>query len=96
MKALGIDLCVAPSIVEIFDTEYLAYEVLGNGVKVRLSQLASILGISRGKYTFHNAGNDASYTLRVMLLLAVCRYDVEKLGKAQRSRMEMYRKIAKS
>jgi len=89
MKALGIELCNLPSVVEIFDTEYLAYEVIGTGIRVRLSCLCEILGISRGKGTFHNAGNDASYTLRVMLLLAVCRYDVSKLNKAQQSRMEM-------
>jgi len=77
MKCLGIDLNLAPSIIEIFDTEFLGYEVFGRDFKCSLSNVVKETGISGG--FFHNAGNDANFSLRAMLLLAIYRYNTSKI-----------------
>ncbi|KAI2780783.1 hypothetical protein F4815DRAFT_445022 [Daldinia loculata] len=93
MKGLGIDLTLAPSVIEIFDTEFLGYEVFGRDFKCSLSKVTKEIGIL-GE-SFHNAGNDANFTLRAMLLLAIHRYDPSKLDRAQKEKIEMYKKLAK-
>jgi DNA polymerase III alpha subunit (gram-positive type) len=93
MKGLGIDLTLAPSVIEIFDTEFLGYEVFGKDFKCSLSKVIKEVGIL-GE-SFHNAGNDANFTLRAMLLLAIYRYDPSKLDRAQREKIEMYKKLTK-
>jgi hypothetical protein len=93
MKDLGIDLTLAPSVVEIFVTQFLGYEVFGRDFKSNLRHVARKTGISGG--SFHNAGNDADFSLRAMLLLAIYHHDTSKLDKAQQSRIEMYSKIEK-
>jgi hypothetical protein len=92
MKGLGLDLNLAPSVIEIFDTEFLGYEVFGKNFKCSLSNIVKETGISGG--FFHNAGNDANFSLRAMLLLAIHRYGTLKMDKALQSRLEMYRKLA--
>jgi len=69
MKGLGIDLTLAPSVIEIFDIEFLGYEVFGRDFKCSLSRVIKEIGIL-GE-SFHNAGNDANFTLRAMLLLSI-------------------------
>ena len=81
MKGLGIDLTLAPSIVEVFDTEFLGYEVFGNDFKFSLKNVVKAIGISGGY--FHNAGNDANFALRAMLLLAIYNYDALKTSRHQ-------------
>ncbi|KAE8443513.1 hypothetical protein EG329_001825 [Mollisiaceae sp. DMI_Dod_QoI] len=93
MKGLGIDLTLAPSVIEIFDTEFLGYEVFGRNFKCSLSKVTKEIGIL-GE-SFHNAGNDANFTLRAMLLLAIHRYNPSKLDRAQKEKIEMYKKLAK-
>ncbi|KAH9218292.1 hypothetical protein DL95DRAFT_444268 [Leptodontidium sp. 2 PMI_412] len=92
LKGLGLDLNLAPSVIEIFDTEFLGYEVFDKTFKCSLSNVVRKTGISGG--FFHNAGNDANFSLRAMLLLACHRYDPLKANITLQSRLEMYRKIA--
>jgi hypothetical protein len=92
MKGLGIDLTLAPSVIEIFDTEFLGYEVFGRDFKCSLSKITKEVGIL-GE-SFHNAGNDANLTLRAMLLLAIHQYDPSELDRAQKEKIEMYKKLA--
>ncbi len=92
MKGLGIDLNLAPSIVQIFDTEFLAYEVFGRDFKSSLSNVVQKTGIAGGY--FHNAGNDANFSFRAMLLLAIYRFDTLNKDKALQSKLEAYRKLA--
>ncbi|KAH6705342.1 hypothetical protein BKA61DRAFT_434096, partial [Leptodontidium sp. MPI-SDFR-AT-0119] len=65
LKGLGLDLNLAPSVIEMFDTEFLGYEVFGKTFKCSLSNVVKKTGISGG--FFHNAGNDANFSLRAML-----------------------------
>jgi hypothetical protein len=69
MRRHGILLEDAPSIIELFDTKFLGNEVFGEKFKSsngRVVKELGLLGIS-----YHNAGNDAFFTLRSMLLLAI-------------------------
>lgn len=93
LKSLGIDLTLAPSVIDIFDTEFLGYEVFGRDFKCCLKRVIKTLRL-RGE-NFHNAGNDAGYTLRVMFLLAVWEYDGLMLGEMERERVDGWRKVAK-
>jgi len=93
-KSLGIDLRLAPAVVDILDTEKIGGEVLGIKCGLNLGRVVELMGME-GK-GFHNAGNDASYTLRAMLLLAVYGYDTADMDDLKLvERIEMYRKIAK-
>jgi hypothetical protein len=56
-----------------FDTHYFGLEVFGE--HFNLSRLVKQVGI-QGSH-FHNAGNDANFTLRAMLLLAI--HDLSRL-----------------
>jgi len=87
MKGLGIDLTLAPSVIEIFDTEFLGYEVFGRDFRCSLSNVIKKIGIL-GE-SFHNAGNDANFALRAMLLLAIYQYDPSKLDRAQKEKIEI-------
>jgi len=51
MKGLGIDLTLAPSVIEIFDTEFLGYEVFGRDFKCGLSRVTKEIGDLRGKFS---------------------------------------------
>ncbi|KAH7370097.1 hypothetical protein BKA65DRAFT_372677, partial [Rhexocercosporidium sp. MPI-PUGE-AT-0058] len=64
LRGLGLDLNLASSVVEIFDTEFLGYEVFGKNFNSSLSKVVEATGISGG--FFHNAGNDANFSLRAM------------------------------
>ncbi|KAH7378042.1 hypothetical protein BKA64DRAFT_248237 [Cadophora sp. MPI-SDFR-AT-0126] len=92
LECLGLDLNLAPSVIEIFDTEFLGCEVLGRDFKSSLSNVVRETGISGGLY--HNAGNDANFSLRAMLLLACHRCKTLKTNRTLQSRLEMCKKIA--
>ncbi|KAG4441868.1 hypothetical protein IFR05_002669 [Cadophora sp. M221] len=93
LKGLGLDLNLAPSVIEIFDTELLGYEGFGKNFKCSLSNAVRKTGISGG--FFHNAGNDANFSPRAMLLLACHRYDALKANSTSQSGLEMYKNLAK-
>lgn len=93
LKGLGIDLNLASSVIEIFDTEFLGYEVFGKDFKCSLSHVVQRTGILGG--SFHNAGNDANFSLRAMFLLACHRYDTLKTNIPLQTRLETYRKLAR-
>ncbi|PVH75311.1 hypothetical protein DL98DRAFT_536712 [Cadophora sp. DSE1049] len=76
IKGAGIDLNLASSVIEIFDTEFLGYEVFGKDFKCSLSNVVQKTGILGGFY--HNVGNDANFSLRAMFLLACYRYNTLK------------------
>ncbi|PVH77050.1 hypothetical protein DL98DRAFT_535087 [Cadophora sp. DSE1049] len=92
LKGLGIDLNLVPSLIEMFDTQFLGHEVFGKNFKCNLSNVVRAMGISGG--FFHNAGNDANFSPRAMILLACYRYDTLKTSLTMQSRLGMYRKLA--
>jgi len=51
MKGLRIDLNLATSVIEIFDTEFLGYEVFGKDFKCSLSNVVRKIGVSGGLFT---------------------------------------------
>lgn len=88
LRGLGINLALAPAVEDIFDTHYLGLEVFGQDFS--LSRLTRQTGI-QGSH-FHNAGNDANFTLRAMLLLAI--HGFSEINNPQPSKLEIYKKIA--
>jgi hypothetical protein len=90
MLGLKIDLRKADDVIQIIDTNKLAVDVLGR--TKRLKDVVSDLGMSGAN--FHNAGNDANYSLRAMLLLSIYGEDESKLEGAIKETVEMYRRIA--
>ncbi|XMA12859.1 hypothetical protein WAI453_005650 [Rhynchosporium graminicola] len=76
------------NVVGLLDTTYLSMEVLG--VYFSLRSLLSLLGLPVKE--MHNAGNDANYTLRALLLL--CRYDLHPSLKKSVQTLEYFRSIA--
>lgn len=98
MRDIGIDLLDEkrfPSILGILDTERMAYH-LAVDKKLQLqrrggfvlNQLITDLGIPYRKNAFHNSGNDANFTMRALLMLAV-----EVLGTAKDTSGEMTAKF---
>lgn len=65
MKEMGIDVHSVPSIVRIFDTECLARTVFGDSLPcASLQNVVQKTGLIPVQESFHNAGNDAAYTLK--------------------------------
>lgn len=89
LKGLGINLAFAPMVENILDTHYLSLEAFGQDFN--LSRLMRQLGIE-GSH-FHNAGNDASFSLRAMLLLAI--HNFSEVEDSQQSTLETYRTISR-
>jgi hypothetical protein len=79
-------------VFDVFDTECLGYEIFGKGFKSSLFNVEKNTGI-KGE-CFHNTGNDANYSLRAMLLLAIYRYNTTDMDEATKARLEMYSRIA--
>jgi hypothetical protein len=90
LKLVGVDL--ETSIVGYFDTNTVAWEIHSKPIRFcatkagSLETLAKILGMSYRKEDFHNAGNDASFALRALLLMAVEDYrnEIGQLDEASR------------
>lgn len=91
LNKMGIDLSLSQAIVRVFDTQLLAREVMGPHVDGRLCDVVRGCGI-RG-VNFHNAGNDANYALRSMILLVMMNCKNAPLTKAQRERVAFYKKM---
>ena len=89
MRGLGINLALAPVVENILDTHYLGIEVFGKDFS--LSRLTKELGMEGSR--FHNAGNDANFSLRAMLLLAT--HSLSEVESSQQSRRQLYEKIAR-
>jgi hypothetical protein len=87
LRGLGINLAFAPTIETIFDTHYLGLEVFNQDLS--LSSLTRKTGVYSSY--FHNAGNDAGFTLRCMFLLAIHGL----LDSSQKQRVERYKQIAR-
>jgi len=92
MLGLGINLEKAVAVTSIIDTHQLAVEVFGRKYKTTLKDVVSDLGMLGAN--FHNAGNDANYSLRAMLLLSIYGKDASKMDGAVKETMEMYKSIA--
>ncbi len=89
LRGLGINLALAPVVENILDTHYLGIEVFGQDFT--LSRLTRQLGLE-GSH-FHIAGNDAKFSLRAILLLAT--HNLLEAESSQKSRLEIYEKIAR-
>jgi len=89
LKGLGLNLALASSVEYIFDTYLLAVEVFNQDCD--LSRLLTKLGI-QGTHS-RNAGNDASFILRAMLLLAI--YEAKKEDNPHQRRLKEYGEAAR-
>lgn len=81
LKNLTFDLYSAPNLVAIVDTQSIGFSKNQLGLK----KLCQAVGIE--PQSLHNAGNDAAYTLRAMIL-AVCESSFSKWGAGNRARKE--------
>ncbi len=61
MKGLGIDVNLASSVIEIFDTQFLGYGVFGKNFKCSLSNIVKETGISGG-----------FFIMQAMMLILAC------------------------
>lgn len=91
LKNMGISLYLSEAIVRVVDTKFLVREIMGPHIDSRLSAVVRECGM-RG-VNFNNAGNDANYTLRSMLLLALKNCEIGQLTKSQEERVGFYRKM---
>jgi len=89
LRGLGINLALAPTVDNILDTHYLGLEAFGKNFN--LSRLTGQLRM-QGSH-FHNAGNDANFALRAMLLLVIDNFS--PADSSHQSRLETYEKIAR-
>lgn len=89
-----LDICFKP--VYTLDTQKSAQNLLQLLSRPSLGWLLSALGISHQRGSLHCAGNDAHFTLRALLMIAV--RDAEEQGgldDAQHAMVEVLRGIAK-
>jgi hypothetical protein len=75
----------------ILDTEYIAKRLLGE--QCRLHIIMKRLGMMYTENDLHCGGNDANYTLRVLLMLAI--YDDIKIGNDLQPRLKLLETIAR-
>ena len=96
MRYLGINIRDAPSLMFDFDTQLLSYEVFGKALKSQnsLQGIMRRLGLRDNWYLFHNAGNDANFSLRTALMLIARKMEKSKMGKASEWKAELFRSIA--
>ncbi|KAH6712216.1 hypothetical protein DL95DRAFT_443258 [Leptodontidium sp. 2 PMI_412] len=90
---MGIDLEKAGSVVGILDTKQLAFEIIGFEILQSGSFLEDIyrLLINEREGSFHNAGNDAEYTLRLALESIK---DISNLDVVQYARLDAMKHVA--
>jgi DNA polymerase III epsilon subunit-like protein len=93
--SLGFDF--QASVISILDTANVATELQMN--RSTLGRLLGELGCPRSSTRLHNAGNDAHFTLRVLILLAIKGYeeqtlDTSRVKEARVERVEALRAIA--
>ena len=69
LRQLGYDIYAAGNVVEILDTREMHQFATRSGNATKLSNVCASLDIPCRN--LHNAGNDAMYTLRVMVALAL-------------------------
>ena len=93
MRIFGINLKGNPSLLGILDTGRIAREVIG--LSSSLESLLRLLNCPYEDEDLHNAGNDAHYTLRVLLMLAVRGQGMLR-SSAQQSRLSRMQEIALS
>lgn len=76
LTALGFDF--QPSIIAILDTSYISFELEISPCS--LGRLLNVLECPISNSRLHNAGNDANFTLRALILLAIKAYKMQELN----------------
>ena len=71
IQRLGIDINRVAPIIAVIDTHSLSRCIISDAPGFSLSNILTHLQCPYKPYELHNAGNDATYTLYVMVLLAV-------------------------
>jgi hypothetical protein len=90
LQALGINLAQATSVVDIYDTS-LSCQIFGESPSLaELTRMVDIISYDRD---FHNAGNDANFALRAMLLLVIDGYDLKNIDECHRARIRFYKRV---
>jgi hypothetical protein len=94
MKDLGVDVRSAPSFMGCIDTQYWSSRVTGIALYGNsLTKTMRELGMDRLQHMQHNGGNDANFSLRVMLALFA---EDQEMDKDDQTKAELYRRIAKA
>jgi hypothetical protein len=91
LRQLGVNLELSPVIVGVFDTSLLARDIMGQATKCRLVDVARRFDMDASN--FHNAGNDANYTLRILLMLAMNHCEGISMTSSQSKLVEFYKKM---
>jgi hypothetical protein len=94
LERLGVDLYESASVLEIFDTHSMSKLVFGRGFTVGalLGQLECPCEAS----DFHNAGNDATYTLHAMLMLAIKGSESREMSLPENESLEHLRALVQN
>lgn len=74
LKRLGLDIAASPPVVAVLDTHALSHYTLAANAQpgwFTLSGVLTRLGCPHQRHELRNAGNEATYTLYAMLLLAL-------------------------
>lgn len=69
LRSLGYNIWALPQFFDLADTSSMAQHMARSTNQIGLEDVANRLGISGTN--FHNAGNDAVYTLQVMMALTL-------------------------
>ena len=79
-------------VLAILDTHLIARNLLGASFK--LGALLAELKCPYKSSDLHNAGNDATFTLHAMLMLAIKSPESREMGLVQREKLERLRAVA--
>lgn len=71
IQRLGVDINRVAPVMAVIDTHSLSRHIIKDAPGFSLSAILTHLQCPYNSYELHNAGNDATYTLYIMILLAV-------------------------
>jgi hypothetical protein len=92
LQRLGINVFEVALVLAILDTHLIARNLLGASFK--LGALLAELKCPYKSSDLHNAGNDATFTLHAMLMLAIKSPESREMGLVQRENLERLRAVA--
>jgi hypothetical protein len=91
---LGRNLHEIALIVAVIDTHLISRRLLM--APFRLMDILKALGCPYEPHCFHNAGNDAAFTLEAMLMLAIKSCESRILSEAEASTVEMLKLVSQA
>ena len=100
LERMGLDFASIAPIVAVIDTHTLSRHILGShlpaGRGFSLCAVLTTLGCPFQRRELHNAGNDATYTMHAMMMLALKWAEAKHLTKDQSVNVERLRAFAKA